>query len=78
MSDDEIPLFYANFMTVAGTASDVALEFGYKTAQETRTAVRIVMTWEHAVQMPGTIQALIDGFEREVGPIRRPKEEDTP
>lgn len=74
-SEPDIPqdrLIYANWVRLAGTPYDVALDFGYRTdeAPPEAPAVHVVMTWEHAKDLLTLLGKAVDEYNERVGSIR--------
>lgn len=61
---------YANVMAAHGSAFDIALDFGHRVKDEPpEFAVRVSMSWEHAVSMVTVLQNLIEHYQGEVGAV---------
>jgi hypothetical protein len=70
-SPKPVPLVYANAMGVLAGGADLSLDFGYRTwATGPVWAVRVVMSWEHAVVMCDALGEIIERYETDVGEIR--------
>jgi len=66
-----VPLVYANAMGVLAGGADLSLDFGYGTwATGPVWAVRVVVSWEHAVVMCDALGEIIERYETDVGEIR--------
>jgi LmbE family N-acetylglucosaminyl deacetylase len=59
-------------MAVHGGPFDLTLEFGYRAdpVEEPEVQARITMSWEHALAMVKAMQALVDAYQEQVGPLR--------
>jgi hypothetical protein len=70
--DPSDALVYANWVRLAGTPYDVALDFGYRTDESPpkEPTVRVVMTWEHAKDVLLLLQNSVEQYESQAGPIR--------
>jgi hypothetical protein len=65
-------LVYANWVRLAGTPYDVALDFGYRTGEgpPNEAAVHLVMTWEHAKDVLTILGKAVEEYDKNVGAIR--------
>jgi Protein of unknown function (DUF3467) len=66
------PLLYANWVRIAATPYDVALDFGYREDDGPPRVpdARVVMAWEHAKDVLTLLQNTVEQYEKQVGPIR--------
>jgi hypothetical protein len=66
------PLLYANWVRVAATPYDVAMDFGYREDDGAPRSpdARVVMAWEHAKDVLALLQNTIEQYEKQAGPIR--------
>lgn len=82
MSDEnEVPRYYANWVTLFPSAMDLAVHFGYYRPTEAdllpdaqprpEWVAEVALSWEEAVILREALSNQIDGYEREAGPIRR-------
>lgn len=65
-------MLYANWVRVAATPYEIALDFGYREDDAPPKApdARIVMTWEHAKDVLMLLQNTVEQYEKQAGPIR--------
>ncbi len=70
--EQQAPRVHSNAMAAHGGPFDLTLDFGYRAdpGEEPEVQARITMSWEHALAMVKAIQALVDGYEQQVGPLR--------
>lgn len=67
---EELPRYYSNAMRAQASPFDVAIDFGYRTGQESPAfEVRIAMSWPHLELMVKSLQDLVEGYKEQVGPI---------
>lgn len=67
---EELPRHYSNAMRAQATPFDIAIDFGYRRGEETPAyEVRIAMSWQHLQLMVKSLQELVDGYQRNVGPL---------
>lgn len=70
MSDESIQKVYANAVAAIGSPYDVTLDFGQKVGEaDPDFAVRIAMSWEHALSLMKLLQRLIEDFEGKAGTV---------
>ena len=62
---------HCNAMQAHGGPFDLTLDFGYRVRPDDDPTVvaRVSMSWEHVVSMLKVLQGVVDGYQRQVGPI---------
>ena len=67
----EVIRTYANFLLVQPGGMDVTISMGHQIGFEpVAWTVRVTMAWEEAKFLSAVLQAQLENYEREMGPIR--------
>lgn len=70
MSEHEVRRVYANHTTGTGSPFDLTLDFGYRNAdEEVEHQVRVVLAWEHALAVVRLMEAQLEAYQAELGPL---------
>jgi hypothetical protein len=68
------PRAYVNFAAGQGTVLELALTLAYREAGADPLVVAgVIMPWEFVPNLIKMLQEQVESYEKEVGPIRRPK-----
>lgn len=65
---DSLPLVYANWFRSLSSPYDLTLDLGYRSAATPpQPSVRLVLSWEYALSLRETLDALIKEYEEDSG-----------